>query len=91
MQPNYEVEMRLNVRTPMRDGVELSSDIYLPRGEGKFPAVLMRTPYDNNGEAMIEKGRRLANNGYACVIERTKTTPMNRTPASADARVAPEP
>ena len=69
MQPNYEVEMRLNVRTPMRDGVELSSDIYLPRGEGKFPTVLMRTPYDNNGEAMIEKGRRLANNGYACVIQ----------------------
>ena len=34
MQPNYEVEMRLNVRTPMRDGVELSSDIYLPRGRG---------------------------------------------------------
>ncbi len=69
MQPNYEVEMRLNVRTPMRDGVELSSDIYLPRAEGKFPTVLMRTPYDNNGEAMIEKGRRLANNGYACVIQ----------------------
>ncbi len=69
MQPNYEVEMRLNVRTPMRDGVELSSDIYLPRGEGKFPTVLMRTPYDNNGEAMIEKGRRLANNGFSCVIQ----------------------
>jgi len=32
-----------------------------------------------------------SSNGSACVIERTKTTPMNRTPASADARVAPEP
>ena len=48
MQPNHEVEMRLNVRTPMRDGVELSSDIYLPKAIGKFPTVLMRTPYDNN-------------------------------------------
>ena len=42
MQPNYEVEMRLNVRTPMRDGVELSSDIYLPRAGGTRMAVLRR-------------------------------------------------
>ena len=69
MQPNHEVEMRLNVRTPMRDGVELSSDIYLPRAEGRFPTVLMRTPYDNNTAPMIEKGIRLANHGYACVIQ----------------------
>ena len=69
MQPNYEVDMRLNVRTPMRDGVELSSDIYLPRASGRFPTVLMRTPYDNNTAPMIEKGIRLANHGYACVIQ----------------------
>ena len=69
MQPNYEVEMRLNVRTPMRDGVELSSDIYLPKAPGKFPTVLMRTPYDNNAPGMIESGMKLANHGYACVIQ----------------------
>ena len=32
---NYDVEMRLNIKTPMRDGVNLSSDIYLPKGTGK--------------------------------------------------------
>ena len=46
MQPNYAVDMRLNIRTQMRDGVDLSSDIYLPQAAGKFPTVLMRTPYD---------------------------------------------
>ena len=52
---NYDVEMRLNIKTPMRDGVNLSSDIYLPKAQGKFPTVLMRTPYSNNMDAMIEK------------------------------------
>ena len=69
MLTNYDVEMRLDVKVPTRDGVNLSADIYLPRAQGKFPTVLMRTPYDNNTDLMIDKGRRLANNGYACVIE----------------------
>ena len=70
MQPNYAVDMRLNIPTQMRDGVDLSSDIYLPQASGKFPTVLMRTPYDNNTQLMIEKAMRLANNGYACVHPR---------------------
>jgi hypothetical protein len=69
MQPNYPVEVRLNVKTLARDGVALSSDLYLPQAAGPFPTVLLRTPYDNNTPAMIEKGRRLANAGYACVIQ----------------------
>ena len=69
MPANYAVAMRLDVKTPMRDGVNLSADIYLPQAEGRFPTVLIRTPYDNNIPAMIEKGRRLANAGYVCVIQ----------------------
>jgi hypothetical protein len=69
MQPNYDVDMRLDVKTPMRDGVNLSADIYLPRGPGKFPTVLLRTPYNNNLDMAIQKGRQLANNGYACVMQ----------------------
>ena len=47
MKPSYDVEMRLNIKTPMRDRVELSSGLYLPMGRGPFPTVLMRTPYSN--------------------------------------------
>ncbi len=65
----YDVEMRLDVRHPTRDGVNLSADIYQPNASGGFPTVLMRTPYGNNGDPLVEKARRLANNGYACVIE----------------------
>ena len=39
MPDHYDVEMQLNVRQPMRDGVELSSDIYLPRGAGAVRCV----------------------------------------------------
>ena len=34
---------------PMRDGVHLATDVYLPEGAGPFPAVLVRLPYDKNG------------------------------------------
>ena len=34
-----------------RDGVTLKADIYRPAGDGKFPVLLQRTPYDKrNGE-----------------------------------------
>ncbi|MBI4531062.1 MAG: CocE/NonD family hydrolase [Candidatus Latescibacteria bacterium] len=69
MQPNYDVEMRLNVKVPMRDRVNLSADIYLPKAHERLPTVLIRTPYSNNADVLIEKGRRLANNGYVCVIQ----------------------
>ena len=69
MTTNYDVEMRLDIQVPMRDRVNLSADIYLPKTHGKFSTVLMRTPYSNNADAMVEKARRLANNGYACVIQ----------------------
>lgn len=34
-----------DVRIPMRDGVELSADIWIPVEKGKYPAILVRTPY----------------------------------------------
>jgi putative CocE/NonD family hydrolase len=69
MNQDFDVRMLSDVAVPMRDGVRLSADLYLPDAPGPFPTVLIRTPYDNNGAASIEKGRRLANQGYACVIQ----------------------
>ncbi|MFN8205977.1 MAG: CocE/NonD family hydrolase [Bacteroidales bacterium] len=37
------------------DGVNLSTDVFLPRGKGKFPVVLVRTPYNKNAEAWMGK------------------------------------
>ena len=37
------------VMVPMRDGVRLATDVYLPAGPGRLPAVLVRLPYDKCG------------------------------------------
>lgn len=33
---------------PMSDGAKLAADIYLPKTEGPFPAILVLTPYDKS-------------------------------------------
>ncbi|MCD6049171.1 MAG: hypothetical protein K0Q55_574 [Verrucomicrobia bacterium] len=38
------------VMIPMRDGTKLAANIFLPKEAGRFPVVLMRTPYGRPGE-----------------------------------------
>jgi putative CocE/NonD family hydrolase len=40
-----QIQPRLGVEVPMRDGVKLATDLWLPRGGGKHPVLLIRTPY----------------------------------------------
>jgi len=44
----FEVSVEQNVPSPMRDGIRLFSNIYKPDAEGKFPAILIRTPYNKS-------------------------------------------
>ena len=55
------------VMLPMRDGKRLATDIYRPRGEGPFPVVLSRTPYDRkkNGQG----GQGFTRDGFAYVMQ----------------------
>jgi uncharacterized protein len=60
---------RFDVRVPMRDGVTLSADLYLPApalGEpGKrYPVILQRTPYDNTMALWTDIARYFAARGY---------------------------
>ena len=46
----YDVIVAKNLMVPMRDGVKLATDVYLPAHEGtpapgKFPVLVSRTPY----------------------------------------------
>lgn len=64
------VEVKYDVKAPMRDGVELSADIYFPRDlPGPFPVVLSRTPYDNMSEAAIDNGAFFAQHGYVFMAQ----------------------
>lgn len=60
-----------DVRTPMRDGVELSSDVWLPAAGGKYPVILIRTPYIKTERQLQSAafGNYFASNGYAFVAQ----------------------
>jgi putative CocE/NonD family hydrolase len=62
---NYEVVVERNVAAKMRDGVTLRADIYRPKAEGKFPVLLVRTPYDKTNESSF--GMKGAARGYVVV------------------------
>jgi hypothetical protein len=64
-----------NVMVPMRDGVLLATDIYFPakdgaRREGKFPAILERTPY--NKDASLGYLLSFVTHGYVVVVQDTR-------------------
>ena len=63
-QPKYKVRREANVRVPMRDGVTLSTDIYFPDAPGKFPAILIRTPYNKATAQSVPQGQWFAERGY---------------------------
>ena len=67
--PIYGVKMRFDVPVPMRDGVNLSADIYLPDAPGPFPTILTRTPYDNSTQVHVDQGIFYAQRGYAYVAQ----------------------
>ena len=71
-QPTYEVRYELNVRIPMSDGVELSADMYRPDAPGRFPVILVRTPYDNNNERDRKTGMYYAQRGYIYIAQDTR-------------------
>lgn len=64
----HEVLSVRGVKFPMRDGVKLSADIYRPISEEKFPAILIMTPYSNNGPGTINRAKWFAKRGYAVVM-----------------------
>lgn len=52
---------------PMSDGIELATTVYRPKGDGPFPVVVARTPYNKDG--LKGEARRFCRNGYAFVAQ----------------------
>lgn len=57
-----------NVVVAMRDGVKLSANIFRPGAAGRYPAVLLRTPY-GKGDAITQAFQSFVNHGYAVVVQ----------------------
>jgi len=64
------IKMKFDMRIPMRDGVELSADVWLPAQPGKYPAILMRNPYLKT--RWPDLGEFYAKKGYVLVMQDTR-------------------
>lgn len=62
-----QVIVEHNVAMQTRDGVTLQADIYRPAGEGNYPTLLQRTPYNKDNTA--EFARQAAERGYLVVVQ----------------------
>lgn len=67
--PSPAVKIEIGVRVPMRDGVTLSANIFRPDKPGKFPVIILRTPYGKNSASQFGFGRFFAGNGYVYIVE----------------------
>ena len=63
-----------DLKCPTRDGTELSTDVYMPSDAGAWPALLLRTPYDNISELSMQRFRPVewARRGYVFVTQDTR-------------------
>ncbi len=61
-----EIDIQLYQKVPMRDGIELSANIYLPDGDKtSYPVILIYTPYVN--DEAVERGMYFAKEGYVFI------------------------
>ncbi len=61
-----EIRRQFDLRVPMRDGVRLSADVWFPAAPGRYPVILVRTPYMKSraGTNFPQYGAYFASRGY---------------------------
>jgi putative CocE/NonD family hydrolase len=64
----FAVQESRGHKVRMRDGVRLSVDLYQPAAEGRYPGLLVHTPYNNNALGLMQRARWFARRGYAVVL-----------------------
>ena len=67
-----------DIMVPMRDGIRLATDVYLPAATDgqvvsrRLPTILQRVPSDKERPADMAIARYFASHGYAFVIQNTR-------------------
>ncbi|MFC2166021.1 CocE/NonD family hydrolase [Acidobacteriota bacterium] len=64
-----QIKQKFDVRIPMRDGITLSADMWMPEAEGRYPAIFFRTPYVKVMKWFPKLARFFASNGYVLIIQ----------------------
>src|SRR5581483_10551286 len=68
------VGVKRNIGVPMRDGVTLLADHYVPVGLGRRPTILVRSPYGRAGFWGALYGRPFAERGFQVLIQSCRGT-----------------
>lgn len=68
-QEKYDVIAQNGVPMKTRDGVTLYSDIYRPKADGRFPVILMRTPYDKSVGWAVGPAYQMVAHGYVVIVQ----------------------
>jgi hypothetical protein len=66
-QPTFKVKRVTKEFVPMRDGVKLAHDAAIPEAEGKYPTILIRTPYGR--AAQMIQADWWARRGYVYLVQ----------------------
>jgi putative CocE/NonD family hydrolase len=80
-----------DIAVPMRDGVRLSANVFRPDEAGRFPTILVRTPY-GKGREITTHYQTFVEHGYAVVVEDVRGRyasegvfrPLEQEPADGD-------
>jgi uncharacterized protein len=66
-----DVVVQKGVAVPMRDGTVLRADVYRPPAPGRYPALLLRTPYDKAVAQQVtyRHPAHYARHGYLVVVQ----------------------
>ncbi len=69
--PEFDVELRESLWVPMRDGVRLSTDLYVPKHAGeRMPVIMIRTPYDKRSHrARTSAAWTFAGQGFVVAVQ----------------------
>src|SRR5271170_375083 len=69
--PSISIDIVIQHEVPMktRDGITLYADIYRPNSAGKFPVILMRTPYDKSVSWAVAPVFKMVPRGYVVIIQ----------------------
>ena len=69
-----DVRIEDGIQVTMRDGVRLTTDVYMPREEGPFPVILSRVPYGTKSDYVYQPavGGFFADNGFAYVSQNVR-------------------
>ena len=65
------MKVEKNVMVPMKDGIKLATDIYLPSSEKEktFPALINRTPYNKDRVENSKEINAYINAGYVVIVQ----------------------